>query len=107
MGVTGVSFIPFPADMVASLGPRSRRTRLHVESEDCSLLGRGVENFRALDKTQEFQLPDYVVALALFESGGLSQFRHRCKTLGLSHLVCHFEECAANAHLPRTKNRRP
>jgi hypothetical protein len=54
-----------------------------VESEDCALLGRSVEDLRALDESQKFQLPDHVVALALFEPGGLGQFGHRGKTLGL------------------------
>ena len=64
--IAGVS-VPFPADVVAAVGPSGGCLRRKKEAEDCPLLGRRIEDFGALDEAQEFELRDDVVTLPLFE----------------------------------------
>src|SRR5215210_664205 len=85
--IAGVLSVPFPADVIATLGPGSGWARFQVESKNSALLGRGVKDIGALDKPEQLQLPDDVVALALFKPGGLRQFGHRSKTFGLPNFV--------------------
>ena len=98
----GVSVHFFAADVVASLRPGGGRARLHVQSEDSPLLGRGVEDGRALDQAQLFELADHVIALALLEAGGFGESGHRSEALLLPLIVGHLEKGAADTHLAGT-----
>lgn len=70
MKIAGVS-IPFSSpDMVTTVRLGGRSLGCEKQAEHSPLLGRGVKDFRPLDKAQQFELRDYVITLPLLETRG-------------------------------------
>lgn len=99
MFIAGVSFDVVAADVIAPAGDIGGGLRREMEAEDRAFFVGGVEELGALDEAELFELGDDVVALPLFESGGVGQFRNRGEAFGLARRVCQLIERAADAQL--------
>ena len=83
--IAGVS-IPFP-DVIAAVRVGGWLPRRQVEAKDRPLFGWRVENLRPFDESQLLKLCDHIIALALFEARGGSQFRHGSEAFELANGV--------------------